>query len=315
MDTAYQIALAYGIDLLAGDPRGYPHPVRIVGAAAAKLETATRKIFAGKTLAGAVTVLLVVGGAYALSWLLLALLARWSAAAAVVASIFLIYTTLSTRCLFDESRPVAKCLIENDLASARRNLAMIVGRDTGNLNEKEVIRATVETVAENTVDGIISPLFYACVGGAPLALAYKAVNTLDSMFGYRNERYMQFGCIPARLDDAANWIPARIAGPLIALASTLCGFDGIRAIKTVVRDGQNHSSPNAGISEAAVAGALGVQLGGTSFYSGQPVAKPTIGGKHRDLETADIARSHKIMFTASALAAAIFILTGELARR
>jgi adenosylcobinamide-phosphate synthase len=189
---------------------------------------------------------------------------------------------------------------------------MIVGRDTGNLDRQGILRATVETIAESMVDGIISPLFYACIGGAPLALAYKAINTLDSMIGHQDETYRDFGKFAARLDDAANWIPARLGGVIIALACFICGFNGRESLKTIWRDGQKHLSPNAGIPEAAVAGGLGIQLGGASFYGGIRIDKPHIGDSKRELALSDITASHKIMFASSGLALVLFVLAGRI---
>ena len=189
---------------------------------------------------------------------------------------------------------------------------MIVGRDTQSLDKQGILRATVETIAESMVDGIISPLFYACIGGAPLAMAYKAINTLDSMIGHNDKVYCDFGKFAARLDDAANWIPARLGGLIIIFACAICGFNARESLKMILRDGQKHLSPNAGIPEAAFAGALGVQLGGASYYEGVRIDKPLIGEAKRNLELSDITRSHKIMFAASCLSLVLFILTGSL---
>jgi len=219
----------------------------------------------------------------------------------------LIYTALATRSLYDESHPVLVALHNGDLDKARSQLQNIVGRDTGHLNQQQIARATVETVSENTVDGVVAPLFYACIGGAPLALTYKCINTLDSMFGYKNEAYIHFGWASARLDDVANWLPARVPGPLMAFAATLLGLNGKRALTTMWRQGQNHLSPNAGIPEAVVAGALGVELGGPQYYQGRILENPTIGEAYREIEPEDISRSHKILFTAALLALVLFL--------
>jgi adenosylcobinamide-phosphate synthase len=307
MDLSLQIIIAFGIDLLVGDPKGYPHPVRIIGAIAKRLEISTRKLFSNPVTAGAVTTATVVCGTFIFIWGLLSWLEHIHPIAEITGSVFLIYTCISVRSLYDESRPVYEHLSRDRADLAKKSLARIVGRDTENLNHKEISRATVETIAESTVDGITAPLFYACLGGASLALAYKAVNTLDSMFGYRNETFIDFGRVPARLDDAANWIPARLGGFFMAIAATLSGFNGKRSWKTVQRDGGNHLSPNAGIPEAAMAGALGIQLGGTSFYNKQPVVKPYIGTAENDVHATDIAHSHKIMF-ATAFISLLFLI-------
>lgn len=312
MDLSAQILLAFVLDLLIGDPRGYPHPVRIIGFIAQRLEGALRKQFSNPVTAGAVTTGSVVIGTYVLTWGLLWALKRIHPMAETAGSIFLIFTCISVRSLYNESRPVFYHLNEGRIDLARTSLAKIVGRDTENLNEKEISRATVETIAESTVDGIISPLFYACLGGAPLALAYKAVSTLDSMFGYKNDTYRNFGRVPARLDDAANWVSARFSGLIIAAGAALCGFDGKRSWKTSRCDGANHLSPNAGIPEAAMAGALGIQLGGSSFYRKQRIDKPYIGKAENEISPTDITHSHKIMFVSSGLTLAIFVFCRKL---
>lgn len=312
MELQYQIMAAIFLDLFLGDPRGYPHPVRIIGGVAGYLEQWTRKFFKNPFWAGAMTTFMVVMGTFVFChWILKGLVSvhPW---AATVCSIFFIYTALSIRSLYDESIPVLKHLVQGQESLAKKNLAMIVGRDTKNLEKDEITRATVETISENMVDGIIAPLFYAFIGGAPLALAYKAVNTLDSMFGYRNETYVRFGRCPARLDDFANWIPARLAGPLIAMASFICGFNGKRALTTVFTDGQNHLSPNAGIPQAAVAGALGLRLGGSNYYSGVRVEKPFIGAMRREVDLDDITSCHKIMFATSVITFIFFFITSKL---
>ena len=301
MELSYQILIAFLIDLLIGDPKGYPHPVRIIGAIAHRLEGITRKRFSNPITAGAVTTGAVVLGTFLFTWSALWILKDIHPLVETVLSVLLIYTCISVRSLYDESRPVFFHLIGGQLDLARKALSRIVGRDTESLNEKEVSRATVETIAESTVDGIIAPLFFAFIGGAPLAMAYKAVNTLDSMFGYRNERYRLFGRVAARLDDAVNWIPARIGGYLMTAAAALCGFDGRRSWKIVQRDGANHLSPNAGIPEAAMAGALGIQLGGSSFYQKQMIDKPCIGNGENEIDAMDICHSHKIMFITATL--------------
>jgi adenosylcobinamide-phosphate synthase len=194
-----------------------------------------------------------------------------------LAAVFLAWSTLAPRSLHAESAIVAEALQRGDLPEARRLLARIVGRDTAHLEEREIWRALVETVAENSSDGVVAPLFYLMLGGPVLALAYKAVNTLDSTVGYKTERYLCFGWASARFDDLVNWLPARLTGLLMVLASPLLGLSASGAWRVMRRDGRNHSSPNSGIPEASAAGALGVQLGGDNRYFGQVVAKPTIG--------------------------------------
>lgn len=290
------IILAYVMDLIFGDPRWLPHPVKIMGDAITKLEITLRKVIWNERLAGIVLAGIIIY----LSWLFPFLLIKLAAAihkyAALAVSVILIYTTLSVKDLKIHAIAVYSALKSENLKSARRKLAMIVGRDTQNLDEKEIIRAAVETTAENTVDGIISPLFFAFIAGAPLAMAYKAVNTLDSMVGYKNKRYKDFGWAAAKMDDLANFVPARISALLIPAASWLLGRGGIRSWQTALRYGRKNPSPNSGISQAAIAGALGIQLGGRCLYNGQIADKPLIGSKINALTPKHIIESIKISY-------------------
>jgi adenosylcobinamide-phosphate synthase len=279
-----------------------------MGQCASYLEERTRVIFSHPKLAGLVTTILMIVGTYFVCWALLWGVGKVSLNLEFIVETLMIYTALSIRCLYDESKRVLVQLRLDNLKLARKYLSRIVGRDTEKLNQQEVAKATVETIAENTVDGIIAPLFFACIGGGALALTYKCINTMDSMFGYKNERYFDFGFYPAKLDDLVNWFPARIGGIIIATMSVFCGLRAKDSFATLVRDGQNHASPNAGIPEAAVAGALGIQLGGVNYYQGERVEKPCIGVAFRESSTEDIEKTHQLMF-ASALAALIIFLT------
>lgn len=303
---------AYFLDLLIGDPRGYPHPVKIIGWATQRLESFGRKWLANQFHAGALLTIFIVSVTYSIALALIKGLELLSPLAGTIGAIILIYTSISVRDLYQESRPVLAYLQQNDLTRARASLGMIVGRDTHDLDKPSIIRATVETISESAIDGIVSPLFYACIGGAPLALAYKAVNTLDSMIGHNDEKYHLFGKFAARLDDVANYIPARLGGIIIVLASCVCGLPARESMRVLLRDGQKHSSPNSGIPEAAFAGALGLQLGGASFYDGVMLSKPFIGSSSREPETEDIAKSHKLMFVMSGITLAILFIAGEL---
>lgn len=216
-------------------------------------------------------------------------------------AVILCWSCIAARSLHLESRLVAYALGMGDLAAARRYLSNIVGRDTAELDEPEIWRATVETVAENTSDGVIAPLFYLCLGGPVLAIAYKAINTLDSMVGYRNERYLELGWASARFDDLANFIPARITGLLMVASAPLFGLSAGNSWRIMRRDGRNHSSPNSGIPEAAVAGALGIRLGGTNLYAGKPVAKPTIGDAIEQISQASWRGAVRLMYGAEAI--------------
>jgi adenosylcobinamide-phosphate synthase len=272
------------------------------------MERLSRKFFSNLKLAGIITTIAVAGSSFLMVAMITQGLSYIHPWLGLAASIFFIYTSLSVRSLFEESQPVLQYLKEADLVKARASLSNIVGRDTINLKENEIVRATVETVAESTVDGIIAPLFFAVLGGAPLAIAYKAINTMDSLFGYKNEAYRDFGWASARLDDLANWLPARLALPVIALGAEVCGLSGKNSLAIAIRDGTKQPSPNSGFPEAAMAGALGVRLGGTSSYSGELNQKPFIGDDLRELKFSDITHSHKIMFTAS-----LFVLAGMIA--
>lgn len=296
------IAIAFAIDLLAGDPRWMPHPVRLIGRLAGAVGHFLRRLMSRERLAGSILVVLTVGIAYLLTWAVVAALSALSPILGGAASIFFLYTALATKDLFVHSDAVVRALASGDIEGARRCVGRIVGRDTEGLDEKEISRAAVESVAENTVDGIIAPLFYAFIGGPPLAMAYKAVNTLDSMFGYKTEAYINFGWASARLDDLANYLPARLTGPIIAVAAFFVGGKSISSFRIFWRDRKKHPSPNSGHSEAAFAGALGVQIGGLNYYFGAPSYKPAIGDKDKELEAGDIRTAQMIMFATSALA-------------
>jgi adenosylcobinamide-phosphate synthase len=313
----YILISAVILDILIGDPRWFPHPVVFVGKLISILERVLRSSDRNEMLGGALLLVMTVaiscGGTAALLKLAYAVNSYLGFTVAVIIS----WSCLAARSLHRESQMVADALVQGDLVVARRYLANIVGRDTAELDEPEVWRAAVETVAENTSDGVIAPLFYLCIGGPLLAIAYKAVNTLDSMVGYRNERYIEFGRASARFDDLANFIPARITGLLMVAAAPLFGLPARNAWRIMRRDGRNHSSPNSGIPEAAVAGALGIRLGGTNLYGGRPVEKPTIGDAVKQISQASWRGAVRLMYGAEALLLAgwliikyIFELTG-----
>ena len=300
------ILIGSGLDCLIGDPQWMPHPVRLMGA----LISALDKLWNRKEdsplvlrIKGFVLAVFVVSAALRITWGLLRVLYGWRLAAGVAAESILCCYALAARNLRDSSMEVYKALTENggDLLKARRAVSMIVGRDTENLDQKGVIRAAVETVAENTADGVIAPLFFLALGGAVGGMAYKAINTMDSMLGYKNERYQYFGTAAARLDDAAGFIPARLSGLLLVAAAGLTGMDAANAWRIFCRDRYAHKSPNSAQSESAVAGALGVQLAGDAVYGGQVVHKPFIGDPLREIEAEDIRRANKLMYAASGL--------------
>ncbi|MCE9888674.1 adenosylcobinamide-phosphate synthase CbiB [Kluyvera intermedia] len=302
--------LAWLIDFVIGDPQRWPHPVRWIGNLINVVQRAVRRrCHSDRALriGGGVMWLAVVGLTYGVAWGALRLAAWVHPWLGWGVEVWMIFTVLAGRCLARSAEDVARPLRENDLAESRIKLSWIVGRDTSALQPEQINRAVVETVAENTVDGIIAPLFFLLLGGAPLAMAYKAVNTLDSMVGYKHEKYRAIGMVSARLDDAANFIPARLSWLLISAAAWLCRLDAARALRIGWRDRYNHSSPNCAWSEAAVAGALGIRLGGPNDYFGQRVDKPWIGDARRDIAIDDISRTIRLMWVASTLALLLFM--------
>lgn len=265
--------MAYLLDWLIGDPEWAPHPVRWMGRLIRWGEDFLRRFIRGPFSAyvgGAFLSLAVIGVFGVGSWGLLESIGSWDKTLAFLAALYFAGTTLAARSLIDEARAVRLRLLEPDLPGARRQVARIVGRDAQELSEEEVTRAVIETLAESASDGVIAPMFYLAIGGAPAALAYKAINTLDSMIGHRGDRYEYFGKFAARLDDAANFIPARITALLFVPSACLLRLDWREAWRMLRRDGAKHKSPNAGRPEAAMAGALGVRLGGINYYDGEP---------------------------------------------
>ena len=254
------------LDLLIGDPSWIPHPVVLIGKLISKAETLLRKAFPQKLrFDGKILAVTIPLFTLAVTFLLLWVCYQINPLFGLAVEIFLGSLTLAAKSLKKESMKVYEQLEKGDLPKARYAVSMIVGRDTQNLDETGVTKAAVETVAENTSDGIIAPMFYLAIGGTPLAMCYKAINTLDSMVGYKNEKYIDFGRASAKLDDAANFIPARIAGVLMVISAYLTGMDGKNAWKIFRRDGRNHASPNSAQTEAACAGALQVQLAGNAY--------------------------------------------------
>lgn len=305
------IAAAFLLDTLAGDPPSLPHPVRLMGDYISAFEKYARRLVkseAGERFAGILLLVTTVGLSYLSAWIVLRLAAMVSPYLYHIINIVMMYTCIAARCLKDEGDRIYLALAAGDMEKSRKLLSMIVGRDTENLDESNITRGAVETIAENTSDGVIAPLFYMLIGGAPLAVAYKAVNTLDSMVGYKNERYLHFGRAPARFDDAANYIPARLTGILMVFASMLLKLDHKQSFKILRRDCRNHSSPNSGYPEAATAGALGVQLGGTNHYFGKPVVKPAIGEPSRPLDKEDIKKAIGLMYLSSVIMLIIGLL-------
>lgn len=289
------------LDGVLGDPQGWPHPVRLIGQGALALENPCRRLFGNGRAAGLVAVVVVLaltGLAVAAVLQAAAMFGPWLVAAL---SVYFLYAGLALRDLLAHSRRVHAALDAGDLPEARRRVAMIVGRDTENLDEEGVARACIESVAENMVDGITAPLFYAVIGGPVGIMLYKAVNTMDSTFGYKNDRYRHFGWAAARLDDLANFLPARLSGIVVVLAAPLCGCSMAHAWRIFRRDRLRHASPNSGHTEAAVAGALEVQLGGDGVYFGQTVRKPLLGESRRPLAVERIVVTNRLVLFSAGL--------------
>jgi adenosylcobinamide-phosphate synthase len=295
------LAAAVALDLAVGDPQGWPHPVRWMGMAIEALEPRARKLPVSLVAGGAVMTLGLVAAAWVATAGCLTALEWIHPMLRMAAEIVLIAWLVSLRSLYDAGMAVHRAFTKAGIAGARSAVAMIVGRETQHLDDAGVSRATVESVAENLVDGVVSPLFYAALGGAPLAMAFKMVNTLDSMIGYRNARYERFGKVAARLDDAANYLPARLSAPVIALAAWFLGGHFGESLRLVWKAGTHAASPNAGYPEAAFAGALNVRLGGSATYHGRLVDKPFIGADLADVDRADIPRACVLMLISGLL--------------
>jgi adenosylcobinamide-phosphate synthase len=291
--SARALLAGVALDLVFGDPQWLPHPVRGVGKAASVAEKFWRETGLPLRFAGGMFWVTVVGA----SVVLVRLSLPW-------ANLYWIYSLLACRDLDRQAANVVRALDRRDIEEARRKLSWIVGRDTTCLNEGEIIRATVETVAENLSDGVIAPLFYLLIAGPLGMAAYKSVNTLDSIVGYKNGKYREFGWVSARMDDWVNYVPARLTAVLVWVAAYLLGFDARKSVQITLRDGYKQPSPNAGYPEAAVAGALGVQLGGLNYYNGVPSRKPFLGDAVVPLRRETFGQVRKILY----LSEAIFVL-------
>lgn len=298
------ISVALILDLIIGDPEQITHPVVIIGKFIDWGEKNLRKVAneaSAKRLAGILLALVTIVLTWLVTYGLIMISGSIHEWLGLTVKILLLSTTLSIKGLAKVAKEIYHQLVKGELKASRKKLNWIVGRDTDDLTEKEIVRATVETVAENTTDGILSPLFYAFLGGAPLAMTYKAINTLDSMLGYQNERYQYFGWAAAYIDDLANLIPARISGVLFPLAAFCLRKDGFNSFKMVLRDASKHPSPNGGYPEAAVAGALKVRLGGLNYYQGESSFRDYLGDNIRDLQASDIQDTINLMYMTTGL--------------
>jgi adenosylcobinamide-phosphate synthase len=314
--TALTLGCAYVADLLCGDPEWFPHPVRLMGRLAESGESlarpgrgsARRDLMAGALVTGSLVTLT------AASTVVVLATARWlHPSLGFTTDVILAWTALATGSLLTEARQVLQALDDHDLARARQRLARLVGRDTDTLPEAEVSRGLIETLAESTCDGIVAPLCYLVIGGVPAALAYKAINTLDSMIGHREPPYTYFGRCAARLDDVANFIPARVAALAIVLAAAIAGSHGRGALRVWRRDHDQHDSPNAGHPEAAMAGALGVTLGGVNMYDGVPHPKPLLAANAGPATPEAARRASRIVLVASMISGAVAVIVCAIA--
>ena len=315
------LTLAFLLDLVIGDPRWLPHPVRIMGSAISrteifmrKWEVKSKKWEVIEKLKGILLVAAIVGTTFVVTWFIvhillhMSLISHFLLLTSYLLLVYLTSTAIAVRELINSARAVIEAVTNSNIESARERLSIIVGRDTHALTEKEILKATIESLAENLSDGVIAPVFYLVVGGLPLAMAYKAINTLDSMVGYKNDKYIRFGWAAARLDDIANYIPARITGLLIVMVSFLVSrslFTVHCSLFTMLRDGRKHLSPNSGMPEAAMAGALGIRMGGPSAYGGIVIEKPYIG----NVRTEDYSRASEHAITIVKTASILGIAT------
>ena len=303
-----ELTIGFLLDLLIGDPQNPFHPIRFIGKLCNSLEKIFRKMLSKSLkIAGLLTWIFSVVIVYTISFLILKL--SFSTAISGI----MIYFTISAKALKVEGLKVIKFLLKDDLEGARKQLSYIVGRDTNSLDKEGILRAVVETIAENMSDGVVAPILYAGLLGAPFAFVYKAVNTMDSIFGYKNDKYKDFGYFPAKLDDIFNYIPARITGYLIIVSAFILKLDYKNSYKIYSRDKYNHSSPNSAHPEAAVAGALGLKLGGPNYYFGKLVEKPTIGDNIKNIDYTDVYKTNNILYlvtTLSYLFAVVLTLIG-----
>lgn len=311
------LIIGYILDLIVGDPQGFPHPVRLIGNLISKVEKKLRTKCNNKNdekKAGMFLWLIVVGSSFVIPYFILFVAAKINIILAIIIESIMCYYILATKSLKDESMKVYTSLKSDNLNHARKYLSYIVGRDTENLSSSEVVKGAVETVAENTSDGVIAPMIFMIIGGAPLGFMYKAINTLDSMVGYKNEKYINLGRFSAIADDVANYIPSRLAAYLMIIASMLLGMDYKNSYKIYKRDRYNHLSPNSAQTESVCAGALNIVLGGAHYYGGILVSKPTIGDDIRPIDIEDIKKANKLMYATSILCLVLGVVIVELIR-
>ena len=307
--AGYIIPAAFILDLALGDPTLLPHPIRWLGRVITAGEPFFRNLRVKLSISGTIFAVSLIAGTWTLTFVLIKTAQCIHPLVKAGIEILIIYYCISIRSLESSAMAVFRALTQTRLDDAKAKLALIVGRDVENLNPEEISRATVETVGENLVDGVISPLFYAAIGGAPLAMAYKMINTLDSMIGYKNDKYRDFGKVAARIDDIANLIPARISILVISVAAKILTGHGARTFQTALTEGANHTSPNAGYSEAAFAGTLGVRLGGPNYYHGSLVSKPYLGIPFNQINRNHIKKACDLMMLSALIWMCVLMIT------
>ena len=303
------LVMGYILDLIFGDPYWMPHPVRFIGNLISILEKVIRRFMPktkrGEYIGGIILTVMVVSISMVIPLVIILMAKSINTYLALTVETFMCYQILATKSLKVESMKVYDELAKNDLPSARKAVSMIVGRDTKDLTFSGVAKATVETVAENTSDGIIAPMIFIAIGGAPMGFFYKAINTMDSMVGYKNEKYMNFGRFAAKLDDVVNYLPARISAYQMILSSFFLRYDYKNAFKIYKRDRYNHASPNSAQTESVCAGALDVQLAGNAYYFGKLYEKPTIGDNIREINYDDIKKANRLLYCTSIISIVI----------
>lgn len=313
MITIYALITGYILDLMFGDPERIPHPVRYIGNMIAKGENLLRRISCQterkRYICGMILTFGVVAISFIIPYLILSFAGSFHPVLKYILETVMCYQILATKALKKESMRVFYELKQEKLPQARISLSRIVGRDTENLSKAQVTKGAVETVAENLSDGVIAPMIFILIGGAPLGFLYKAINTLDSMIGYKNDKYLHFGRFAAKLDDLVNYIPARISAYLMIMATWLLRYDFKGAIRIYKRDRYNHTSPNSAHTEAVCAGALNIQLAGENYYFGKLIMKPTIGDENREIEIDDIRRANNLLYVTSILGLILGIAT------
>ena len=312
--TLLAILTGFVVDCFIGDPASLPHPVTLIGKTISFFEKTLRGVFQktprGEVAAGGVMVVLVVLLSGAVPFAILYFCAKLSPWLYFAVCALMCWQIVAAKCLKTEAEKVRACLARGDLPAARRQVGMLVGRNTENLTAEQVVKAAVETVAENTSDGVTAPIFWLALGGPTAGFVYKAINTMDSMVGYKNDKYLNFGRCAAKLDDAANYLPSRLTALCMIAAAALTGLNAKNAARVWKRDRRKHASPNSGQTESVCAGALGVQLGGNAYYFGKLYEKASLGDPDRPVEPADITRTCRLMYGTSAILLALLELVG-----